>query len=124
LPGPSPQARRPHDPTGLAAALRACAAGLYPLEAGVGLLIAHGTFLHRIIHHGTAGTAAVDWDAAISALDSGRLPASGGEQRIVRIADSLTAGHPVSLRDAVPGLDQHGLHLAVTAIRRAAGQRQ
>jgi hypothetical protein len=31
----------------LTAALRACAAGLYPLEAGVALLIANGTFLHR-----------------------------------------------------------------------------
>ena len=123
--------RQPGDimtPASLAAALRACAAGLYPLEAGTGLLIAHGTFLQRddftsrFVLHGTAGMAAVDWDAVISALDSGRLPASGGEQRIVRIAASLAAGHPVSLRDAVPGLDQHGLHLAVTAIRRAAGQ--
>ena len=31
----------------LTAALRACAAGLYPLEAGVALLISNGTFLHR-----------------------------------------------------------------------------
>jgi hypothetical protein len=66
--------------------------------------------------------AAVDWDAVITPLDSGRLTASGGEQRIIRIAASLAAGHPVSLRDAVPSLDQHSLQLAVTAIRRAAGQ--
>jgi hypothetical protein len=31
----------------LTAALRACAAGLYPLEAGTELLISNGTFLHR-----------------------------------------------------------------------------
>ena len=31
----------------LVAALRACAAGLYPLEAGIELLISNGTFLHR-----------------------------------------------------------------------------
>jgi hypothetical protein len=31
----------------LAAALRACAAGIYPLEAGVALLISNGTFLRR-----------------------------------------------------------------------------
>jgi hypothetical protein len=31
----------------LTAALRACAAGLYPLEAGVALLTGNGTFLHR-----------------------------------------------------------------------------
>ncbi len=66
----------------LTAALRACAAGLYPLEAGVALLIANGTFLHRgdftsrFIDHGTSnGTAmaAIDWDAAVTALASGGL---------------------------------------------------
>ena len=31
----------------LTAALRACATGLYPLEAGTELLISNGTFLHR-----------------------------------------------------------------------------
>ena len=58
----------------LTAALQACAAGLYPLEAGVALLISNGTFLHRddftsrFIDHGTSGTtpmAAIDWDAAV-----------------------------------------------------------
>jgi hypothetical protein len=57
------------------------------------------------------------------ALDGGRLPASGGEKRVVRIAASLAAGHPVSLRDAIPGLDQRNLELVTIAIRRAAGQR-
>jgi len=70
---------------GLAAALRACAAGLYPLEAGVGLLIANGTFLRRsdftsrFILHGTSSDthmAAVDWDAATTALAAGELPCS------------------------------------------------
>jgi hypothetical protein len=48
-------------PASLASALRACAAGLYPLQAGVGPLIANGTFLHRddftsrFILHGTTG---------------------------------------------------------------------
>ena len=31
----------------LTAALRNCATGVYPLEAGTELLIANGTFLHR-----------------------------------------------------------------------------
>ncbi len=52
----------------------------------------------------------IDWDAVIAALD-GDLPASGGEKRIVRIAASLAAGHPVSLRDAIPGLDQRNVVL-------------
>lgn len=116
----------------LSGALRAAAAGIHPDEAGTELIISHGAFLHRddfTRHIETAsisdGTpmAWIDWDAVITALDSG-LPASGGEQRIIRIAASLAAGHPVSLRDAIPGLDQRNLHLVTTAIRHAAGQRQ
>jgi hypothetical protein len=70
----------------LTAALHACAAGLYPLEAGVALLIAEGTFLRRddftsrFIEHGTSnGTAmaAIGWDTVITALRAGELPCSG-----------------------------------------------
>ena len=69
----------------LTGALHACAAGLLPLEAGVALLASNGTFLHRgdftsrFIQHGTSsGTpmAAIDWDAAITALQAGELPCS------------------------------------------------
>jgi hypothetical protein len=72
----------------LQAALRACAAGLYPVEAGVDLLIAHAwlldrsDFRDRFIHHGTSITdgitdmAEIDWAAAINALDAGELPCS------------------------------------------------
>ena len=48
----------------LPAALRACARGLYPLEAGVGLLISHACWLHRedfrdeFIHAGMSAFAA------------------------------------------------------------------
>ncbi len=90
----------------LAAALRAAAAGIHPDEAAAGLIISHGTFLHRedfLCHVETAacisdGTpmAWIDWDAVIAALDGGRLPASGGEKRIVRLAASLAAGHLVA----------------------------
>jgi hypothetical protein len=116
-------------PASLASALRACAAGLYPLEAGTGLLIANGTFLHRgftsrFVIHGTTGMAAVDWEAATAALAAGELPCSGGEQRIFRLAASLAAGIPVDLNDAVTGLDQHNIQRLVTAIRHASGQRQ
>lgn len=115
------------------AALRAAAAGIHPDEAAAGLIISHGSFLARgdfATHIETAacisdGTpmAWIDWDAVITALDGGRLPTSGGERRIVRIAASLAVGHPVSLRDAIPGLDSRSLHLVTTAIRHAAGQR-
>ena len=116
------------------AALRACAAGLYPAEAGVELLISHDCFLHRpdfagFIHTGTSITdgtppmAGIDWAAAITALHAGQLPASSGERRILQLAASIAAGTPVSLHDAIPGLDNRNLKRLITAIRHAAGQR-
>lgn len=118
----------------LSAAMRVAAAGIHPDEAATGLIISHGTFLRRedfLCHVETAASitdstpmAWIDWDAVTAALDGGRLPASGGEKRIVRIAASLAAGHPVSLRDAIPGLDRQSLELVTTAIRHAAGQPQ
>jgi hypothetical protein len=116
----------------LAAALRNCAAGLPPLEAGTELLIANGTFLHRddftskFITYGTSdGTpmAAIDWNAAITALTADGLPCSGGERRILHLSASLAAGTTVSLRDTVTGLDNDNTVRLLTAIRRAAGMR-
>lgn len=118
--------------TALAAALTNCATGLYPLEAGVALLIDHGTFLlrddftSRFIEHGTSGgtpMAAIVWAAAITALNAGQLPCSSGEQRILRLAASLADGIPVSLSDTVTGLDQRNLRLVTIAVRHAGGQR-
>ena len=121
-------------PEDLAGALRACAAGLYPLEAGVALLISCGAFLHRddftgrFIEHGTSisdGTmlAAIDWDSAIAALSGGRLPCSGGERRILMLSASLAAGVPVDLRHATTGLDDRNIRRLLTAIRHASGKR-
>jgi hypothetical protein len=120
--------------TPVTAALRACAAGLYPDEASAELLISHGGFLHRrdfagFIHaatsisDGTTPMAWIDWDAAITALHHGQLPVSGGERRILQLAASIGAGTPASLREVIPGLDTRNLHLVITAIRHAAGQR-
>jgi len=117
----------------LAAALHACAAGLYPLEAGVGLLIAHGTFLHRsdftgrFIQHGTSITdgitqmAAIEWEAAVTALGRGELPCSGGERRVLLLSASLADGIPVDLRDAATGLDPRNACLVIKAVAHAAG---
>jgi hypothetical protein len=119
----------------LGAALRACAAGLYPAEAGIGLLIGHGTFLGRgdftsrfiecgiSISDGTTQMADIDWAAAITALNAGDLPCSGGERRILRLAASLAGGIPVDLRDAIPGLDEASTSLLLAAIRHASGKR-
>jgi hypothetical protein len=119
----------------LTAALRACAAGLNPFEAGVALLAGNGTFLRRedftsrfitvgtSISDGTTIMAAIDWDAAIAALHAGELSCSGGEQRVLKLSSSLAGGIPVDLRDAVTGLDDGNITRLVTAIRHASGKR-
>jgi hypothetical protein len=121
--------------TDLAAALRACANGLYPLEAGTGLLISNGSFLNRddftsrfittgtSISDGATPMAAVDWGAATAALNAGELPCSGGERRILLLSASLAGGIPVDLHDTITGLDDANVALLVTAVQHAAGWR-
>lgn len=118
----------------LASALRAAAAGVPHAEAGTGLLIASGAFLHREDFAGRFTQAAtgisdgtpmawISWDDVITALDRGRLPASSGERAVPRLAASLANGNPVSLKDTVTSLDNRNLSLAITAIGHAAGHR-
>lgn len=115
-------------------ALRAHAAGRYPLEAGTELLI-NGPLLHREdflgrfirmgtrIADGATLTAAINWPEAIIALHSGDLPCSGGEQRMLRIAASLADTIPVDLGDTLTGLDNHNIKLVTTAVLHASGRR-
>jgi len=81
----------------LPAALRADAEGLYALEAATALIIAHGTWLAsdfgRFIHHGT-GTAAIDWEAAISALNAGNSPARAARGECSASPPASPARHP------------------------------
>jgi len=117
----------------LHAALRACARGIYPDEAGVELLIGHATFLHRddftsrfvepATHLTGTRLAAIDWTSAITALDTGELPCSGGERRMLRLAASLAGGIQVNLRDTLTGIDHHNIELVITAVLHAWGQR-
>jgi hypothetical protein len=114
-------------------ALRDCARGIHPLEAGTGLLIDCGSWLHRedftsrLITTGTSISddvtllAATDWESAITALHAGELPASGGERRILLLAASIAGGIPVSLYDALPGIDLRNAGLVVGAIAHATG---
>jgi hypothetical protein len=79
------------NPRQLGDALRACARGIHPREAGTGLLIDCGSRLHRddftsrfittgtSISDGAALHASTDWETAVTALHAGELPASGGE---------------------------------------------
>jgi hypothetical protein len=117
-----------------AAALRACAAGLYHAEAACELLIAtswphRADFRDHFIHaavsisDGTTAMASIDWAATVTALVGGQLPCSGAERRLLRLAASLGDGLPVDLRDALASLDDANLGLVTTAVRHAAGRR-
>lgn len=122
-------------PTALYPALRAHARGLYAVEASMELLINHQVFLRRrefrdrFVHHaasitdGTADMATIDWPAAITALEAGQLPCSGGEHRLLRIAASLAAGIPADLRDCLTGLDHDNIQLVISAVLHASGRR-
>jgi hypothetical protein len=112
----------------LTGALRAGAEGLYAIEAATGLIIAHSTWLERddfacFIHRG-AGTAAIDWESAITALNAGGLPSSAGEKRMLRLAASLADQAHVSLGDAITGIDEHNIGLLIKSVRHASGRRQ
>lgn len=119
----------------LPAALRACASGIYALEAAIGLLIAHARWLDRedftrFIHAGTSiadpttEMASIDWPAAITALNAGELPCSAGEQRMLQLAASLADQASASLGAAITGLDHRNIQLLIRAILHASGQRQ
>ena len=118
----------------LAAALRLWAKGLFSTEAAVELLIGHGTWLYRedfleiAVEFGReiadgVVLAAVDWAAAVAALEAGGLPCSGGEGRILRLAASIGGGIAVSLGSALPGLDERNIAEVARAVLHAAGHR-
>lgn len=112
----------------LACALTLGATGLTCVQAGVELLIDTDVWLHRpdfVAEFITVDTsvatavAFVDWDAAITALNAGRLPCSGGERALLRVAASMSGGVPVDLRDTLTSLDPVNLALAATAVQHA-----
>ncbi|MBV9206229.1 MAG: hypothetical protein JO037_12725 [Actinobacteria bacterium] len=110
------------------------AKGLFSTEAAVELLIGYGSWLYRedfleiAVESGReiadgAVMAAVDWEAAVAALEAGRLPCSGGEGKILRLAASIAAGVPVDLGSALSGLDQRNIAGVAGAVLHAAGHR-
>ena len=116
----------------LACLLYDAAGGLCADVAAVMLIDRHGHFLHepafrRLIAAGsciTAGQplAVIRWNAAIHALDTGRLPCSGSEQAILRIAASLAGpGIAVRLRENLGNLDHRNIALVTDAITAANG---
>jgi hypothetical protein len=112
--------------------LRAWAEGLLCLEAAVELLIGQRLWLFRGDFLGVAvepgwqvfggqALAAVDFEAAATALEAGELPCSSGEGRVLRLAASIAAGVLVDLREVLTGLDEASSGLAAAAVLHATG---
>jgi hypothetical protein len=115
--------------------LRAYAAGLYCAEAAVELLIGHAVWLRRsdfvgeFIESGRdmAGGVAmafIDWVEVAAAVRARRLPCSGSEGQILRIAASIGEGVPVDLGEALTGLDGVNVVLVARAVLHAGGHRE
>jgi hypothetical protein len=105
------------------------------VEAAVELLIGHGSWLGREDFRGVAVEvdrdvvggavlAVVDWEAAVAALDAGRLPCSSSQAQVLRLAVSLAEGLAVDLRAALSGLDERNAALVAAAVLHAAGHRE
>lgn len=110
------------------------AVGLLGAEAAVELLIGHAWWLRRqdfvemAVGFGeeVAGgvlAAAVDWGSAVAGLDAGRLPCSGSEGQMLRVAASIAEGVGLDLGSALCGLDERNVGLVVAAVVHAAGHR-
>ncbi len=110
--------------------LQDTAAGQTADLAAVDLLARHNHFLHlpqfrRLIAASNSvftgePVLTIRWKAAITALESGRLHATGSEQAVLRIAASL-ADHdiPVHLREILGSLDHRNIALITAAITQA-----
>jgi hypothetical protein len=121
-------------PTQLAPMLRAWAAGLYPSEAAVELLIAHGHWLRRrdflsaLVdavddgwgRHGEVPMASIDWERVETFLD--QAAASSSEVAILRFAASLagTEGGP-SLLQMTASLGHTNAGLVLEALAHRCG---
>jgi len=118
----------------LAMLLADTAGGICAESAAVRLIAAHGHFLHdpdfrRIIAAGSAASAGsgdpvavIRWNAAIWALDHGRLTGSPSEKAVLRIAASIAEpGIAVRLGAHLGSLDRRNIALVTSAITAASG---
>jgi hypothetical protein len=119
-------------PRALAGALISHAAGLSSDTAAAELICAHHTWLTRTdfttgcIHAdsrpGQPPYACIDWQDAITALDTRQLSCSPSEAAILRVAASLGDPRiPVHLARVLGSLDRTNIALVTTAITRANG---
>ena len=112
--------------------LQDTAAGIPADLAAVELIARHNHFLHqpafrRVIAAGPSvitgePVITIRWQAAITALEAGRLPATGSERAMLRIAASI-GDHdiPVHLRENLGNLDHRNITLVTAAITAANG---
>jgi hypothetical protein len=116
----------------LAMLLAQAADGICAESAAVTLIAAHGHFLHepafrRIIAAGSAArcgqpVAVIRWNAAIWALEHGRLVCSPSQKAVLAIAASIAEpGIAVRLGAHLGSLDRRNIALVTDAITAANG---
>lgn len=108
-------------------ALRRWAKGLYPLEAGVELLILafDGRFANPNQPWVEQGDDPGWWWIDVERMTEENFGAlSGGETRLLRIAASLLGGQPVDLSRNLAGLDREHLQLVLATIAHANGSHE
>ncbi len=108
-------------------ALRRWARGLYPLEAGVELLIHafDGRFANPRQPWVQQGDDPGWWWIDVEQMTEDKYGAlSGGETRLLRIAASLIGGPPVDLSSNLAGLDRDTIHLVFAAVTHASGSQE
>ena len=106
-------------------ALRAWAKGIYPIEAGVELLIR--TALAGAGAPWIRPNADVPdrWWVDVDQISADTIGVySGGQQRVLRIAAALMGGEPSNLYEDVAGLDREHLALVLAAIAHAGGSHE
>ncbi len=108
-------------------ALRRWAKGLYPLEAGVELLVRafDGRFANPSRPWVQQGDDPGWWWIDVEQMNEDNYGAlSGGETRLLRIAASILGGPPVDLSCNLAGLDRQHLQLILAAIAHANGSHE
>jgi hypothetical protein len=109
------------------AGLRAWARGIYPLEAGVELLIrtCGGRFASASQPWVRHGEDPGWWWVDVTLMNGANFGVlSGGEARMLRIAASLLGGGPVDLHNAIPGLDRDHVQLVLAAVAHSGGSHE
>lgn len=108
-------------------ALRRWAKGVYPLEAGVELLVrtSNSRFAHPAQPWVQPGDDPGWWWIDVDQMNEDNYSGlSGGETRMLRIAASLLEGRPVDLSRNIPGLDREHFQFVLAAVARANGRHE